>query len=353
MDVVFTLSSLLFEHDLVVVNGLGVFTTEIEKTYVHPVENSFSPEFKKIRFKYDENTKDDLLNREMAAKDAERIIESFVIKVKSELKEGKKVQLKNIGYLFAHHTGEILLEQDRSFNYVKKNFGLQGFIQEPVEKILPKEDPIIAVSASAEESKKRPLGWIFTIAAVLLIGVLVFWQWDYLKSFMSPKTIAQTTEVEQNPKQEATIQDEAVDNTEINTEPTEESEEAMSNDSLTQQDQTIAADEYDESEAIAVDTIIEIVPDEEEITQKEEEVIVESQGPIYYVIAGCFESKSKADRLLNDLQDLGFDQAEIKGKIGRLHRVCYTTFPTRKQASDYMLKLQREGRKGVWIQKGR
>jgi len=344
MDVVFTLSSLLFEHDLVVVNGLGVFTTEIEKTYVHPVENSFSPEFKKIRFKYDENTKDDLLNREMATKDAEHIIESFVIKVKSELKEGKKVQLKNIGYLFAHHTGEILLEQDRSFNYVKKYFGLQSFIQEPVEKILPKEDPIIAVSARAEESKKRPLGWIFTIAAVLLIGVLVFWQWDYLSSLMNTKTVAQTTEV----KQEAVIQDEAVDNAEINTAQTEESEEAMSNDS-----QTIVADGYDESEAIAVDTVIEIVTDEEEVAQKEEEVIVDTQGPIYYVIAGCFESKSKADRLLNDLQDLGFNQAEIKGKIGRLHRVCYTTFPTRKQASDYMLKLQREGRKGVWIQKGR
>jgi len=345
MDVVFYLSSLLFEHDRVVVNGLGVFTTEIEKAYIHPVEHSFSPEFVKVRFQYNENAKDDLLSKKIATSDAEILIENFVLKVNKELKEGKKVQLKNIGYLFAHHTGEIILEQDRSFNYVKKNFGLKAFIQEPVDKIQPKETPVVAASISKTESKKLPLGWIISIVAILLIGVLVFWQWDYLKSLMSPKTVAQTIEV----KQEATIQDKAVDNAEINTEQTEESEEAMSNDSLIQQDQTIVADE---SEAIAVDTVIEIVPDEEEIVQKEE-VIVDTQGPIYYVIAGCFESKTKADRLLKDLRDAGFEQAEIKGKIGRLHRVCYTTFSSRKQASDYMLKLQREGRKGVWIQKGR
>ena len=87
-----------------------------------------------------------------------------------------------------------------------------------------------------------------------------------------------------------------------------------------------------------------------------EEVAVEEpkpQGPVYYVIAGCFRSENKANRLLKDLKANGFENASIEGKTPNgLIRVCYASYPKRRQASNYMLKLQNQGRKGVWIQKG-
>jgi cell division septation protein DedD len=122
-----------------------------------------------------------------------------------------------------------------------------------------------------------------------------------------------------------------------------------------------------EAEVFAEDTIDNTasendVMDEEvakvEVVEKEpktepEVVINKTEGPQYYVIAGCFRSEFKANRLLNDLQSKGFENASIEGKTPNgLIRVCYATYPKRHQASNYMLKLQNQGRKGVWIQKG-
>jgi len=86
-------------------------------------------------------------------------------------------------------------------------------------------------------------------------------------------------------------------------------------------------------------------------TQGEINFPADYKGPRYYVIAGCFESKQKAEDLLASLHEAGYEKAFLKGKIGRLHRVSYDVFTKRSDASRYMLKLKREGRKGVWIQK--
>jgi len=110
MDVVFTLGKLFFSHDRVVMNGLGVFTTETEKVYVHPVEHSFSPEFKKIKFQANKNINDSLLAESMGVDNADELIAEFVENTQAVLKEGNKVQLKNIGFLYLHQTGEIILE---------------------------------------------------------------------------------------------------------------------------------------------------------------------------------------------------------------------------------------------------
>ena len=55
--------------------------------------------------------------------------------------------------------------------------------------------------------------------------------------------------------------------------------------------------------------------------------------------------------MLEELKSEGFENAVLDGKIGRLHRVCYDIYDNRPQASNYMLKLKKAGRKGVWIQK--
>jgi len=356
MDVVFTLSNLLFDHERVVLSGLGVFTTEIEKAYIHPVSHTFSPEFKKIRFQFDESAKDEQLAAKMAVPDAAKIIEAFVIKVKKELKEGKKVQLKNIGYLLAHHTGEVILEQDRSFNYVKKNFGLQSFTQEPVKKVPVQEAPLAAVTTAKKESKKLPLAWIFSIAAVVLIGVLIAWQWNRIEDLINPKNDIAQTEENRPANNTQTTSSQAAVVVDTVEEVQDEEMIAVEEDTTSDQEQTAMENEVPEPDSNAEEMVEDSQVDNTELassTEGESAVVQEYQGPVYYVIAGCFESQAKAERLLKELQDDGFDQAEIKGKIGRLHRVCYITFPTRRQASDYMLKLQRAGRKGVWIQKGR
>ena len=349
MDVVFTLSTLFFDHDQVIVSGLGVFTTEIEKAYIHPVEHSFSPEFKKIKFRADANVQDDLLEKKIGTASAKEAISDFVEKVQKGLKAGQKVQLKNIGYLYVHHTGEIILEQDRSFNYVKKNFGLQGFIQEPVKKIVPSEKPVTA--AVEEKKKSRSLVLIVLwVVAIILAGV-AFWQAENISSlFESKQPIAQTAD---NQDSKETKNNAEIAKVAVDTAVTKESEIVDSSSLVTTSDsaqQTV--DNKDENEEVIAQN-----PVEEEVKQPvEEEAVVNTipadyKGPRYYVIAGCFESKQKAEDLLASLHEAGYERAFLKGKIGRLHRVSYDVFTKRSDASRYMLKLKREGRKGVWIQK--
>jgi hypothetical protein len=346
MDVVFTLGKLFFSHDRVVVNGLGVFTTETEKVYVHPVEHSFSPEFKKIKFQANKNINDSLLAESMGVDNADELIAEFVENTQAVLKEGNKVQLKNIGFLYLHQTGEIILEQDRSFNYVKKNFGLQGFIQQPVNKIVASEEPEVLI-APKKERRKPKVYLYFLWSAAIILAILAFWKMDAIKSFFNEvpgKSIAETKpskkQIAQDPKQEQTAVV-AVDTVK---------QDEVAQDTLTD----VATDSLENP---AVTEPVEEPKNEVAEEQKSDtQVAVEEekpQGPVYYVIAGCFRSEYKANRLLKDLKANGFEDASIEGKTpGGLIRVCYASYPKRRQASNYMLKLQNQGRKGVWIQKG-
>jgi nucleoid DNA-binding protein len=350
MDVVFTLGTLLFTHDRVVVSGLGVFTTEIEKAYIHPVEHSFSPEFKKIKFQFDTEVKDDLLKNALKIPDTNTIIDAFVAEVHKGLKAGNKVQLKNIGYLYTHHTGEIILEQDRTFNYVKKNFGLTPFIQEPVKKAVPSEKPVAAAPVAEKKSKAKFVIAALWFIAIVLIGVVV-WQYENIGTFLfnDNKVVAEKV----NEPAAGITKEKAAD-----TKTIIDSSQSAKVDSV-----EIAAMDYSkdtstmevESKIVAQsETEMPIV--EKKKTEPEEKAVkkvakkVKHKGPRYYVIAGCFESKFKAESLLDELKEKGFENAVLDGKIGRLHRVCYDIFDNRPQASNYMLKLKREGYRGVWIQ---
>ena len=345
MDVVFTLSTLFFDHDQVIVSGLGVFTTEIEKAYIHPVENSFTPEFKKIKFRADANVQDDFLAKKLGIASGKNDIDEFVAKIQKGLKAGQKVQLKNIGYLYVHHTGEIILDQDRSFNYVKKNFGLQGFIQDPVKKIVPSEEPIVAVVPEKKKSKSRLL-IVLWVVAIILAGI-AYWQVENISSLFKGDTdmVVQTldsTVTEQTESQTPVSQD-VIDTAKNRSSEIIDSVELVEN-----------SDNVKPSKDSVPEVEASITQAPKEPVEKEEvsnSIPENYKGPNYYVIAGCFESKLKAEDLLAQLHEQGYEKAFLKGKIGRLHRVCYDVFAKRSDASNYMLKLKREGRKGVWIQK--
>ena len=355
MDIVSALSNLFFTHDRVIINGLGEFVLEVETGAIHPVEHSFTPEFKRIRFKLNEKLRDDLLEKYLKEQGSDERIDEFVAQVKTALKEGKKFQLKNIGFLYAHHSGEIVLDQDRSFNYVKKNFGLQDFIQKPVQKASPKEEkPKVAATLVAE--KKSPLGWIIAVAAVFILGVLVFWQWDQIRDWTSgSRSIVQHKETEQTetlPVEKEENDMPVADVNQQDTLPLEDTtkEIATANTEGETEEETTVSEAGDQPGG---EKELADAQQAEDENKTPAEAKPQLSGVVYYVIAGCFESPAKADEMARNLQNEGFSDAQVHGKIGRLHRVCYTAFPTRREASNYMLKLQKEGYKGVWIQRAR
>jgi cell division septation protein DedD/nucleoid DNA-binding protein len=358
MDVVTAISTLLFEHERVVVPGLGEFTTEYVAASIHPVEHSFNPAYKKIRFQYNEQVNDDLLPDFLSKHPASRSLADFVAEVKEALKAGRKFQLKNIGFLYAHHTGEIVLEQDLSFNYVKENFGLTPFIQKPVQKKISEEPKVVAAPAAAPKERKS-YAWLIALAAILIIGVLVFWQWNTISSIWEPgNQVADNTLVTNQDDKGSDAGSPANQNandlpvadtvdTEADTIPANEAEGVVSDEAA------VVEEDIPETAEAEINVTVENTGQTAESAVQEEPAPLELKGVVYYVIAGCFESKMKAEELAANLRNEGFEHAQVHGKIGRLYRVCYTAFPTKREANRFQKRLNDEGKTGVWIQRAR
>lgn len=72
--------------------------------------------------------------------------------------------------------------------------------------------------------------------------------------------------------------------------------------------------------------------------------------PHYFLIAGCFEYKSNAERLVQKLQGEGFPDAKVLPYFENLYLVCYSGYPTRQEAVEALDKLRRDkGKADAWI----
>ena len=229
-------------------------------------------------------------------------------------------------------------------NYVKKNFGLQGFIQKPIVKNVPSKEPSVA-AVPAKERKKMRVGAYILWSAAIILAIMAFWKMDTIRTFFNEvpgKNIAEASVKPKNIDNKPVLKE-----TDINTSDTVTNSDTVkvTNDSI----EGIANVVIDNGEEEAA--VKEVEPEMVEVAVVEEK---QHNRPVYYVIAGCFRSEFKANRLLEDLKTDGFEDASIEGKTPNgLIRVCYSSYPKRRQASNYMLKLQNQGRKGVWIQKSK
>jgi nucleoid DNA-binding protein len=127
------ISNLLDEHDCVIVPELGGFVANYSSAKIHPVQHTFIPPTKNIVFNKNLKNNDGLLANHIAMDhatsypEALKYIGQFVDRASSDLKNGSKVKIEEVGTLFLDVERNIQFEPDTKVNHLLDAFGLSQF----------------------------------------------------------------------------------------------------------------------------------------------------------------------------------------------------------------------------------
>jgi len=184
------ISDLLYEHDCVIIPGLGGFIGNYTPARVNPVHHTFFPPCKSLLFNINLKQNDGLLaNRIVQDKmipyeEAMHFIRSFVNHCNSLLKEEKKIRLGNIGTLFMDNRGTLQFDQDKEVNYLMESYGLTSFISLPIQRhgihkgLEKKISGYVIPSSGKKRSFTKSLKWAAFLAlpfgAAVLLGITNF-----------------------------------------------------------------------------------------------------------------------------------------------------------------------------------
>lgn len=173
---------LLYDHNCVIVPGLGGFVTNYQPAKVHPTSFIFNSPSKSVAFNISLSTNDGLLADTIARqegishREADSMITTFVAQIKGALAEMKPVKLSGIGRLTMDVEGQIRFLPDNAQNFQLQSYGLYSFTAQPIARERSQIEvqvakPVQAVSAPAKK-KRKISDALLPIAAVLLISMM-------------------------------------------------------------------------------------------------------------------------------------------------------------------------------------
>ncbi len=307
------ISSLLFQHATVVVPGLGAFLKTPVSAKVNPVANYFTMPHCDLQF--DANLREDnemivsfLVNENGISKDdAKMQLAKFVSDCFNSLKQGKRVELEQIGTLYYDGDNAIAFKQDKSVNYNADAFGLCDFSPQPVDHSKSKDEikaeieqqqkekntPVTvdesAVHQEDNTRRERKRGWWIAAAAVVALLFTLF-HFDMIPLDFGNKGGEDVVLVKELPHQET-------EEPELPAEPVE---------------------------PVVTDT--------------------------FRIIAGIYDREEFAQRIVNSLQRKGFSQA-YKMKRGEKWYVAYGWYPTEEEALNILREIRETGQGKGWILK--
>ena len=265
------ISNLLYENDKVIIPDFGGFICIKKNASIHPVEHKFTPAFSDITFDQNIKQNDNLLlnhiikTENITKTEAEKIVADFVNNTNKELKEGKRVQLKNIGFLFIDINAKIKLDYDKKLNYLKESYGLSSFNSPAIQRKEVKEKMIKEAAIESKPKKSKAPIWISIAAIIVILIVLGFLKQDLITDYIA--SFSKETEVEEVESTAQNIENNADIEEEVTVVDTIESVVSHENDSV----EEIVSDENPTEE-------IEEIPTE----------VASTEIQNYYIVAGCF-----------------------------------------------------------------
>jgi cell division protein FtsN len=140
MKIASSIADLLFEHECVVIPGLGGFITKTHPASVHPVKHQFKPPHKEIVFNQHLRANDGMLLNHIAHKEslpyseAKKRMDKFVLRCLEEMQVGRRINFRQIGSLSMDDTQQLIFDPDLSQNYLAESFGLSGFVSPAIKR---------------------------------------------------------------------------------------------------------------------------------------------------------------------------------------------------------------------------
>ena len=174
------ISELLFDHDCVILPGVGGFLTNYSGARIHPIRHSFQPASRTVVFNANLRTNDGLLidyvgrQEGISYQDASVMVNNYASGIMRDLEAGNTVELQHIGSCRMGREKNIIFTPDESSNFLADAFGLPSFVspaikRESVRQRLEKQ--LTPTPSAPREEKKRSLRPVANWAAGLAIPI--------------------------------------------------------------------------------------------------------------------------------------------------------------------------------------
>jgi hypothetical protein len=357
------IGNLLLRHNCVIVPSFGGFVAKQTSATIDYKNGVMLPPRKSILFNRQLINNDGLLISEYATTNhlfynsAEESVKNSVSVWNEKLRNGERITLDRVGYLFYDQEKNICFEQDRFFNLLLESYGLGKvhFVSESdiqivkdiaeIKPLFREEDPQLVpfqlVSIPTQESPKieekstiskdhpslkaPSKVWKYVAAALLIpIGFYSFWipmKTNVLESGVlsfsdfnpTYKSVGGSYQKEKNPAIKFETQTEKSIEELINAIPSDVSVYSYSFDGLPihvriQEDAVIAPDDVAQ---IVVPEISERVP--EKVMKKPIEKSISKKGSFDYIV-GSFSVEENAKAVIAALKGKGMNACQIKEK---------------------------------------
>ncbi len=346
------ISELLFEHDCVIVPGLGGFITVYKPAHINHHNNTFFPPSKGITFNSALTYNDGILINALAVSQgtdfskAGSLIDDTVKNIRISLLKGRKIELTEIGYLVINKENNIEFTPTHTINYLGDSFGLTKFSFQPVDRNAGTK------RIMARPAVRKTMRW----AAVMLpLTALALWTTfnagslneiynNYASLAPSSNQEVASTVTANNDKDSKSVVS-LTDAEKINIE--------VSNPSVCIKSSVDQGNYlFSQPEALSTSGTTKTISRSATVRPSEnsvKEISVSEQNGRFYIIAGAFGLEENAIKLYRQLKSEGYN-AELLGQNRRkLHLVSIKSFNNKDLAQQELHKVHNNGYSAAWL----
>lgn len=344
MNTIFNaITALLYDHETVIVPGLGAFLRHAEGAKVNVITNQFERPSSTLSFDPQQREENDLLIRYLASHDdlteeeARQQLAMFVSDCFAKLKSGGSIEFPEVGTLSFDSNQELVFEAVGSSNFNGDAFGLSDLNPKPVFGSERKDDwkeqvkrqikdqntpmTVELIHEEGDEHRQHRTGWIWWLLLLLAAGGAVLWYFKFRPVEPLP--------VPPQPSQ-------SVDTPVIIT------------DTLLNLSDTLNVSQ--DTLKIAKDTLLLPVKDTVVKPLQPMEVVVPPEEARAFIVGGCFSVEQNALNMASSVREQGCTDAFVM-RWGTMFYVCYGQFPTMEDAKAALGDILENYNKKAWILK--
>lgn len=319
------ISALLYDHNVVIVPGLGAFLCQADGAKVNVITNQFEKPSATLGFDPQRREDNDLIIGYLTAHDditvaeARQQVTKFVTDSYAIMKDGGQVEIPSVGTLSFDDNRELVFNPVASNDYNGDAFGLTDMQPQPIftsnagsqndwkeqvsQQLKNLNTPMTV--AIDHDGKKPKRGWIWVLLLLLVAGGVAVWYFKF-----RPVTPPQPV----NPV--------IVD--------------------------TVKPIEIDTVRPVEIDTVIK----GDTLSVPQDTVPVEIVKPAAeiraFIVGGCFSIEQNALNMVNETKELGCTEAFVM-KRGSMYYVCYGGFATAAEAKSVLPEVWKNYNNKAWI----
>ena len=344
------IASLLYDHDTVIVPGLGAFVRHDQSAHVNVITNEFQCPSSTLGFDPQQREENTLISTYLMACDgcseeeARTAIVAFVNDCFNRIKEEGSVTLPDLGVLSFDDQHDLVFEAMDKANFNADAFGLDDFTPKPVfgtvgekeeRKVETGERKTETDEVDEPEEKRGRRWWIWVLLLLLAAAGVALWYFKFRPVPTKPWTY--DLKLPERPIPVLQCSDTLESSQDTVAEPSQEN--------IVEQPEESPENPSEDAPGTPVD-----IPKEPSPTSGTSPVgiIVPEATSKAFIVGGCFEIEQYALNMANGAIENGCADAFVM-KRGNQYLVCYGQYPSTADAKAALPDILANYNAKAWI----